>query len=677
MIYLRSTPQLTRQVLYAHITAAWPDLQAGRPNWVLRPTHPARLDALHVPTRATSRLLVIRNTEDLQDSQTPNPEVVLVCIRTITLLNGLLATSAFRAHIVERSNTVHSFLQHFDLGIACEGSPCLLVQNQRALLQPKAEQWRSLTGDVYQIYLYTHIEFLHDYVPHPTQWMERDPLFWDLHLLPPTLAQIAVVIRPDDQVTSDDLTGAVQHMQAMLATWTADVYDSTNMAALREDLLFAFFPEEDVVHMRLLTPAVPLHVANRFYEIETLFHIDGDEDWTLVELQRPSSDALLPDATYFGVKPLRLHHGLSARALTLGEICFAPFPLQMPPAITHRSRYLPLFTTFEGLIQEYDLELLCQWYDCVVRVNNRFLLPGTWVLLADGTFLQFLVGPDGEELPTSPSASPPPPKRQRAVAADDRTTVSRGHSQTMPFSSQSSHAASSSSTGHPQTTHRFGEASHPGPPFWLGTSNPSGLRHKECHYFDLPPGLWGVAETHLTISSQCSASQTLKTIGHQRQRALQILHGAPVAPRARSLDTGTWSGVSMIADAQLQNINIQWPNSEYVLGRAQITRAWVGPWSVLGANIYAWPRSPTWPQAVPALHCLLDHLTKEIVLSRSGPRYILGDFNTQDLDTLPAIALWKELGWVEVQEWAWRFHQRQPTPTSRGQSTVDYLFVTQ
>ena len=44
---------------------------------------------------------------------------------------------------------------------------------------------------------------------------------------------------------------------------------------------------------------------------------------------------------------------------------------------------------------------------------------------------------------------------------------------------------------------RVGEAANPGP-FVIGTFNPTGLLHKGEIMGDLPMGMWGVSESHLT-----------------------------------------------------------------------------------------------------------------------------------------------------------------------------------
>ena len=75
---------------------------------------------------------------------------------------------------------------------------------------------------------------------------------------------------------------------------------------------------------------------------------------------------------------------------------------------------------------------------------------------------------------------------------------------------------------------------------------------------------------------------------------------------------------------------------------------WVGSLGVSGAMIYGWSPGPTWPQARWRTNRLLQSVTEQLVLRRSGCRYVMGDFN-HDEDQLEAIQVWKSLGWVEVQ----------------------------
>ena len=221
---------------------------------------------------------------------------------------------------------------------------------------------------------------------------------------------------------------------------------------------------------------------------------------------------------------------------------------------------------------------------------------------------------------------------------------------------------------------RVGEAQHPGPAIWIGTTNPSGLRGKEETYFTLPQGLWGVAETHLTSLNQRDATGVIHRLGRSYNRGLQIHHGHPVAPRSARSTTGTWAGVSMISDLPCRPLHIPWPHSEPSLGRVQLLQSWCGPFQMTGANLYGWPQSPTWPRAKEATESMLNHLTKELVLSRTGPRFIMGDFNSNVEDS-PSVTVWKAQGWVDVQTWAFQHYGRVPTLTSKHATILDHVFL--
>ena len=59
---------------------------------------------------------------------------------------------------------------------------------------------------------------------------------------------------------------------------------------------------------------------------------------------------------------------------------------------------------------------------------------------------------------------------------------------------------------------RIGEAKNPGPSFWLGATNPSGLSNKEVFYTHLPRGAWGVSESQLTRYGQRQTRQRLQRL---------------------------------------------------------------------------------------------------------------------------------------------------------------------
>ena len=223
-------------------------------------------------------------------------------------------------------------------------------------------------------------------------------------------------------------------------------------------------------------------------------------------------------------------------------------------------------------------------------------------------------------------------------------------------------------------THRIGEASHPGPVCHLGTSNPGGIKGKEMIYGQLPFGVWGIAETHLAQPGLRSTRSAFQRAGREHHRHLAVLPGAMVPLRSRSATAGTWAGVLTIGDLILRPVHVNWPNNEYLEGRVQLTECWLGPFSFTGALLYGWPSGPTYPQALHDTNAMLETVVKELVISKTGPRYIMGDLN-HAAEKLPAIELLKAYGWVEIQELG---HQRgdwKPMATCRGATTIDFVFI--
>ena len=221
---------------------------------------------------------------------------------------------------------------------------------------------------------------------------------------------------------------------------------------------------------------------------------------------------------------------------------------------------------------------------------------------------------------------------------------------------------------------RVGEASHPGPGYWLGSVNPTGLRHKEQLIAQLPAGVWGIQETHLSGVSQKPCLTALRCAFQETGQKLFCVPGAPVALRARSAETGVWAGVLFASSLIAKPLNWNWPQGEFQMGRIQAAQFWAGPFSMIGINLYGWSRSPTWPKAIEATNEMLETVTKELILSRTGPRFVVGDFNLQE-EHAPILAMWRDLGWTEVQDWAFARHQRAYTPTCKKTTYVDKIFV--
>ena len=225
-----------------------------------------------------------------------------------------------------------------------------------------------------------------------------------------------------------------------------------------------------------------------------------------------------------------------------------------------------------------------------------------------------------------------------------------------------------------QVQRRVGEAANPGPDFWLGTVNPTGMRGKEGVLVDLPQGVWGVTETHLSGVNMRSVTNSLKRAAAQQHRSLQCINGAPLPLRARSQSAGTWAGVMTYGDALLRNVQVNWPAQEYQQGRVQVVQAWCGPFNLLGACMYGWAKSPTWPYAIRDTNRLMQTLVQEIGISRGGPRFILGDFNR----ALEDIAGWKvlqEMGWKDAQDLANELWDQDYKHTCKGKTITDHVLL--
>ena len=212
---------------------------------------------------------------------------------------------------------------------------------------------------------------------------------------------------------------------------------------------------------------------------------------------------------------------------------------------------------------------------------------------------------------------------------------------------------------------RVGEANHPGPSLTIGAANPSEVIGKADYLMDLPYGIWNIAETHLA-----APSMRFQARARDQQRHLRLLFGAPVPLQPRSSTAGVWAGVMQFSNMPAAPYKLSWPDSQYSLGRVQVSQFRCGKHTITGANLYGWPSSPSWPLACAHTNTLIDHLTHE----RQGLRFVAGDFNASE-DKLAAIHIWKQCGWVEAQELHHQLTGQPPSPTYRGQTRPDQLYL--
>eukprot|EP00435_Cladocopium_sp_Y103_P066093 s191_g28.t1 len=221
---------------------------------------------------------------------------------------------------------------------------------------------------------------------------------------------------------------------------------------------------------------------------------------------------------------------------------------------------------------------------------------------------------------------------------------------------------------------RYGEASHPGPTCFIGTSNPGGIRGKEMIYGQLPFGIWGISESQVAQPGLRAVKSAFSRASREYERDFHVLPGAMVPLRSRSETAGTWAGVMTVADLPLRSIQINWPHGEYVSGRAQLFEGQFGGLRLTGATVYGWPAGPAYPHALQYTSEMLETVVKELVLSRTGPRFLVGDFNHPE-HKLPALAILRTHGWQEIQDLGFAQHGRMPIPTCKSSTTIDMVFV--
>ena len=225
---------------------------------------------------------------------------------------------------------------------------------------------------------------------------------------------------------------------------------------------------------------------------------------------------------------------------------------------------------------------------------------------------------------------------------------------------------------------RYGEADHPGPCHpdlvYVGTSNPSGFRQKEHILAQLGPGIWQLSETQLSTATIPSSCRALRSQCRAMQRDVRVHTGAGAPTRSNSDWAGSWSGVLTASDFPSRPLSIPWEDGACQTGRVQIVQHFIGHLVFTTANVYGFASGYTFPDAQNRTELLLSNITRELVIGGRGARAISGDFN-HDANVLDQIAIWRRLGWAEVQEAANCWWGRPVSFTCKGVTQRDFIFL--
>ena len=162
--------------------------------------------------------------------------------------------------------------------------------------------------------------------------------------------------------------------------------------------------------------------------------------------------------------------------------------------------------------------------------------------------------------------------------------------------------------------------------------------------------------------------------GRSHGRQIRTHFGFPAQLRGTSTWAGTWSGVATTSNFPSNSISLDWPLEIWQTSRVQTTRHQIGELSILVANVYGYPRGPTWPRAAKLTDTLLSHIITNLVIGYSGYAAIVGDMNFDPLE-LDQMKAWQAYGWVSAQTLAWHRWQQEPMPTCKGTTERDQVWL--
>ncbi|CAK9082832.1 Retrovirus-related Pol polyprotein from type-1 retrotransposable element R2, partial [Durusdinium trenchii] len=208
----------------------------------------------------------------------------------------------------------------------------------------------------------------------------------------------------------------------------------------------------------------------------------------------------------------------------------------------------------------------------------------------------------------------------------------------------------------------------------MGSTNPSGLSRRVSEVMQLPPGIWSFSETQLTEQGFRSFASQARHLAKEQGRQLRIHSGAAAPPRFLGSAAGAWTGALTMSDFPQQLVHPQWKGAEFESGRLLMNTVHIGGLTLTGSTLYGPANSPTWKQPLSLLSELIDTVTEEIVLGRSGLRYVAGDFNCDRMQ-LPQFHEWYRRGWRELQQVAYDRWQQPFQPTCKASTQRDFFWA--
>ena len=225
---------------------------------------------------------------------------------------------------------------------------------------------------------------------------------------------------------------------------------------------------------------------------------------------------------------------------------------------------------------------------------------------------------------------------------------------------------------------RIGEASNPGPhdhfdaDFTIGTFNPSGLRdkapyfHTHMSYGDV----WTMSETHFFGKDVSRFRAGLKT-----SKSMHRYCVTDSASVKKCLTSQTvWKGVGVLSKHPTRALPSSLPEDIVASGRALVFTTLLSELWMSGAVFYGEPNGHHYPAWQKNNEYILHHLAAHVCNLCSGPRFIAGDWNSEQ-DSLPAFGLLVQSGFRDIQDIALERWGIPIQTTCKGRTRKDFLYI--
>ena len=224
---------------------------------------------------------------------------------------------------------------------------------------------------------------------------------------------------------------------------------------------------------------------------------------------------------------------------------------------------------------------------------------------------------------------------------------------------------------------RIGEAAHPGPNPCFAIANPTGAIHKG-HLFHAAselskPITWALSETHLTQEGVQRFRNELKYLSGQ----WRYIPGAYAQPltQAPTCVGGKATGVGFLTNSAARALPNDWDQETWESARLQACTVRVQQqWVKIGVA-YGYAKQPHTRNTREATDQILEKLTQRIVYQSKGYRILCGDFNQEDHDALEQFSIWKNHGFMEVQDVAALRWGHRIQPTCHGKTRKDHMWI--